>query len=329
MLGRMFNTFSIEVRGVNDLWHRMCPIMIANAEKVVTRNGPAYQLPGPLTITCREPWNRVLEDPARECNHVFHLMEAMWMLAGSNDLPFVEQFNRNMANYSDDGEYLNAAYGHRWRNHWGFDQIEHCIERLRRFPNDRRAVITMWDPQDLIKETKDMACNMQIMPYIRDGKLCMTTTNRSNDMVWGLCGANAVHLTFLQEYIACALGLPMGFWVHMTNNLHFYEQHYELVRSTKVEPNYVWRQFPGRQKLVQDHNTFYREVQELVIEGKQEGFAEPFLEGTIEPVWTSWREWKAGNLEDAAYIASCIEDDMWRPAIMAQYDRMLRKRKQA
>lgn len=326
MLSRMYNTFSIECRGVNDAWHRLCPIMTTMAEKAETRNGIAYQLPGPITITMREPWNRVLEDPVRNCNHIFHIMEAMWMLAGHNDVAFVEQFNHNMLTFSDDGRVFNAAYGHRWRHHWGFDQVEHCIERLRAFPSDRRAVITMWDPTDLLQDTKDMACNMQIMPYIRGGELCMTTTNRSNDLVWGLCGANAVHLSFLHEYIAASLGLPMGCWVHHTNNLHYYEKHKELVSNTKVESNYVWRTFPKRQLLVQDPATFYREVQELV-DGKQEGFEEPFLEDTIEPVWASWREWQAGDTDEAIHIASCIECDMWRPAIVGWYNRALQRRK--
>lgn len=320
--------FHIECRGVNDFWHRMCPVMVAKAKKVDTRNGPAYRYPGPIAVTFREPWCRVLEDRTRNCNHVFHLMEAMWMLAGCNDVDFVKQFNSNIANYSDDGKVFNAAYGHRWRHHWGFDQVEHCINRLHADPYDRRAVITMWDPRDMLKDSKDYACNMQIMPTVNDGKLDFFTTNRSNDLVWGLAGANAVHLSFLQEYMAASLGLEMGEWVHMTNNLHVYEKHWDLVKATKVETNYVWRKFPKNQPLVVDPFTFLCEVRELV-EGKNSDFKEPFLEDTIEPVWSSWIAWKDGDIEQAHYIASCIEDDMWRPEIMDWYKRAELKRKTA
>src|SRR3546814_14070537 len=112
-----------------------------------------------------------------------------------------------MASFSDDGSTFNAAYGHRWRHHFGFDQLETVVDMLSADPNDRRAIITMWDPADLQRTTKDVACNLQIMPRIVGGTLEFTTTNRSNDVIWGLCGANAVHLSFLQEWMAGAHGL--------------------------------------------------------------------------------------------------------------------------
>ena len=33
-------------------------------------------------------------------------------------------------------------------------------------------------------------------------KLCMTVCNRSNDMLWGAYGANVVHMSMLQEFVA-------------------------------------------------------------------------------------------------------------------------------
>jgi hypothetical protein len=35
----------------------------------------------------------------------------------------------------------------------------------------------------------------------------MTVTNRSNDLCWGMLGANYVHFTILQEYLAARLGV--------------------------------------------------------------------------------------------------------------------------
>lgn len=320
-----YDTYTISVRSVNDMWPRLCDWMIRNGIKSESRNGKVLRMPGPTTIIVHEPWIRVLEDRKRECNHVFHLMESMWMLAGSNDVAFVEQFNHNISSYSDDGKVFNAAYGYRWREHFGFDQVEHVIQRLRDNPYDRRAVITMWDPRDMLKDSLDYACNMQVIPFIRDGKLWMTTTNRSNDMVWGLCGANCVHLSYLHEYMARSLGLPMGKWIHITNNLHVYDRHFDLICSTRVPQNYLSIDHPMGQPLVSDPDTFLHEVKELVA-GKQEGFCEPFLEDTIEPVWASWRAYKAGDFEEAIYVASCIEDDAWRPEIMAQYERIQAKR---
>lgn len=54
--------------------------------------------------------------------------------------------------------------------------------------------------------------------------LDMTVTNRSNDIIWGMFGANAVHFSFLQEYIACALGIEVGHYHQMSNNAHIYTE---------------------------------------------------------------------------------------------------------
>ena len=67
----------------------------------------------------------------------------------------------------------------------------------------------MWDAkQDLShrNESKDLPCNTHVYFSIREGFLDMTVCNRSNDLIWGCCGANAVHMSFLQEYVATMWG---------------------------------------------------------------------------------------------------------------------------
>jgi hypothetical protein len=41
-------------------------------------------------------------------------------------------------------------------------------------------------------------------------------------MVWGAYGANAVHFSVLQEFIAAAVGVPVGFYWQVANNFHAY-----------------------------------------------------------------------------------------------------------
>jgi thymidylate synthase len=87
--------------------------------------------------------------------------------------------------------------------------------------------------------SKDVCCNLEAMFSIRevesDGAipphpdwkikerfLDMTVVNRSNDLLWGMLGANYVHFSFLQEYMACRLGVSVGRYHHVTNNCHVY-----------------------------------------------------------------------------------------------------------
>jgi len=50
----------------------------------------------------------------------------------------------------------------------------------------------------------------------------MVVFNRSNDMVWGCYGANAVHFSFLHEFIGRSTGLPLGTYTQVSVNLHAY-----------------------------------------------------------------------------------------------------------
>lgn len=202
-----------------------------------TRNGPAIAYPEPVTTVYLQPVERVLFHAGRDANPVFHLMESIWMLAGRKDVGFLTQFNRRMKDFSDDGVEFNAAYGYRWRKHFGIDQLQEIIELLRREPTTRQAVMQIWDSADLTKSSKDKACNTQIIFDVRQNKLNMTVFNRSNDIWWGAYGANAVHFSFLQEFVAAAVGRNVGVYRQISNNLHLYTELYDAAKYLSCPPD--------------------------------------------------------------------------------------------
>lgn len=187
-----------------------------------SRNGNTLEIMEPVAITYKYPEERVLFDRIRDCNPFFHLFESLWMLAGRRDVEFPQRYNSQISKYSDDGVNFNAAYGYRLRSHFGFDQLESIIFMLKKNPDDRRAVLHLSDPHDLRTNTKDQACNMVITPRMRSGHLDWTVFNRSNDYLWGLAGANAVHMSIIQEYVAGMVGAPVGEYTQITNCLHVY-----------------------------------------------------------------------------------------------------------
>ena len=187
-----------------------------------TRNGPVLAFPEPVILTYTHPRERVLFHRGRDAPHIFHLMESIWLLAGRQDVDFLRQFNQNIGQFSDDGKTFNAAYGYRLREHFGVDQLVKVIEILSRDPGTRQAVLQLWDPADLVKKTLDKACNLEIIFDTRGGLLNMTIFNRSNDIIWGALGANVVHFSVLQEFVACSVGLRVGEYRQVSNNLHLY-----------------------------------------------------------------------------------------------------------
>lgn len=295
--------------GVNDAYVGLRKVIAKYGVERKTRNGWAKALNHPIMVEFGEPAQRILYDKERRANPFFHMVEAIWMLGGANDVASVVEFNSNMATYSDDGESFNAAYGHRWRKHFGFDQLSRIVQMLKDNPDDRRVVLTMWDPRvDLGSTSKDIPCNQQCMFRVVAGRLDMLTTNRSNDLIWGLCGANAFHMSILHEYIAAATGLSMGYWVHVSNNLHVYEQHYPLLTEESIRASYNDIVGSGYQPspVVWEPGLFLRDCEDF-CHGRRQAFKSEFFNGTMVPLMQAWSCYKTKQLPRAKYQAQQIE----------------------
>lgn len=191
-----------------------------------SRAGPVLVAPQPMIIETQVPNERVLFSPKRDANPFFHIAEAIWMLGGRNDAKFLDNFVHDFSErYAEKDGTLHDAYGYRWRHALGFDQLIEVIGRLESNPQDRQCVIQMWDADeqdDLIGKWKSRPCNTNIFLRDNNGRLDLTTCCRSNDMIWGAHGANAVHFSILQEFLASALGLDIGVMYQISNNAHVY-----------------------------------------------------------------------------------------------------------
>jgi len=203
----------------------------------MSRNGPVLISKEPVTTVYTHPMERVIFWPERDANPFLHLYESLWMLSGRNDVAPLLKFAKNYKNYSDDGATIHDSYGYRWRKMFGMDQLRVVADRLKKDPDDRRSVVQMWDAEeDLDSPSKAVPCNM-IITFQRDhrGALDMVVFNRSNDIIWGCYGANVVHFSYLLEYMADAIGCPMGTYTQISVNWHAYLETFEPVRHMTRE----------------------------------------------------------------------------------------------
>lgn len=231
----------ISVRNVNQAFIEGLHVMRAVGSVETSRNGLVRVAPHPVVTAYGSPWERVLFNRVRDANPFFHLAECIWMMGGCNDVRWISQFNSNMGTYSDDGLTFHGAYGHRWREQFGHDQLPEIIRVLRKDPTSRQAVLTMWDPAaDLGAKSKDIPCNTHIYFRVRNGYLDMTVCCRSNDVVWGAYGANAVHFSFLQEWLANMIGVAPGMYYQISNNWHVYERHFPWVVNPPSDETEGW-----------------------------------------------------------------------------------------
>lgn len=319
-----------------------------------SRNGPVRYFQEPVTITYERPTERVLFNTARDANPFFHLFESMWMLAGRNDVDSLARYVSKYRDYSDDGKTLNGAYGYRWRRHliqgnyvndgeW-IDQLEILVNHLKETPNSRRAVLSIWNVEDdllKVNDSLDVCCNISACFAIRDPDsvllagpnhptkkqgerlnpklLDMTVFNRSNDMVWGTCGEDLCHFSFLQEYIAASLDCSVGKYHQVSNNLHVYTEtnsgwHPDKWIEKSDEYSYdkdVKMSIP----LVHSVRQFEIELQEFVdCEDWSRSWDEPFFHEVAAPMMWAHKLHKDGSSSAALVCCKTIVDDAWRIA---------------
>ena len=122
----------INCRNVNDGFIKALDKIEMDHIVLESRAGEVMEFPTPVTTVYKNPTERVLFEELRDANPFFHFMESLWMLAGRNDLAYVEQYNKRMREYSDDGVELHGAYGYRWINVRGqlIKDLRNCVRAV-------------------------------------------------------------------------------------------------------------------------------------------------------------------------------------------------------
>jgi len=172
-----------------------------------------------------------------------------------------------MEAFSDDKVYLRGGYGPRLRYFNGnnvdykvpinsgndilymeTDQIRYVVECFSKDKNTRQAIITLSDPSKdffdkshKFKDTEDRPCT-QTLHFIRSvetGKLNLIVNMRSNDIIWGASAVNIFNFSFMQECIAQIIGLEVGVYFHIVDNLHYYNRHERMIRKLSEVENVI------------------------------------------------------------------------------------------
>lgn len=301
--------YVIQARNANQLLPELMRQLRDRGVERESRNGPVVQLEGPTTLLYHCPLERVVFWRERAANPFFHLMEALWMLVGRDDVAFPASILNRFREFSDDGARLNGAYGRRWRSWFKRDQLAMIAAALTANPNCRRQVLSMWDGAwDLGLQSKDLPCNTHVY-FSRDvaGRLDMTVCNRSNDAVWGAVGANVVQFSVLQEFMAAWIGCPVGRYWQVSNNMHLYlDQHRDLMHqlAEKAFPSHQHRdQDPYERGLVRPYpllagntiHTFLQDVDVLLSEDPTLGMRSVFLRRVALPMLRGFRAFQNGG----------------------------------
>lgn len=243
--------------GINSFLIGASRLLIEESVKRKTRGSLCYELPEPAMFKITNPLAREVTIPERKWFKVLPYAESLWIASGRNDMTYITHYLPRMADFSDDGICMRGGYGPRYRNYNGgrddyricsinvrqqdsVDQLKYVLECFKVDMETRRAVMGFGDPMKdcfdekwELKKSKDIPCTRELhfMKQSCNNKLDLIVRMRSNDLIWGASAVNIFNYTFMQEYVATILGLEIGDYYHIADNLHFYDRHIEMVKK--------------------------------------------------------------------------------------------------
>jgi len=137
---------------------------------------------------------------------------------------------------------LGPIYGWQWRNFGakydsfdkkpignGVDQLKNIVEMLKKDPNDRRMIVSAWNPVDL-KEMALPPCHYCFQIIVIEGKLSLIWNQRSIDSALGL-PFNIAGYALLLHLLAKEAGLKEGRLVGFLADTHIYTNQVEGIRE--------------------------------------------------------------------------------------------------
>ncbi|PRQ23823.1 putative dihydrofolate reductase, Thymidylate synthase [Rosa chinensis] len=190
----------------------------------------------PLLTTKKVFWRGVVE-------------ELLWFLSGSTNAKVLQEKGIRIWDGNASRDYLDSigltgreegdlgpVYGFQWRHFGarytdmhadytgqGFDQLLDVIDKIKNNPDDRRIILSAWNPSDL----KLMAlppCHMFAQFYVAKGELSCQMYQRSADMGLGV-PFNIASYALLTCMIAHVCDLVPGDFVHVLGDAHIYRTH--------------------------------------------------------------------------------------------------------
>lgn len=129
---------------------------------------------------------------------------------------------------------LGRVYGVQWRA-WQapdgqkIDQLAEVIDKLKNNPNDRRLIVSAWNPGEL----SDMAlppCHMMFQFFTADGKLSLHMIQRSCDMFLGV-PFNIASYALLLAMVAQVVDMKPYECILTLNDAHIYHPHFPAVEE--------------------------------------------------------------------------------------------------
>jgi dihydrofolate reductase/thymidylate synthase len=198
----------------------------------------------PLLTTKRTFWRGVAE-------------ELLWFVSGNTNANALAEKDIHIWDGNGSREFLDQrglghrevgdlgpVYGYQWRHFGakyvdmhtdytglGVDQLADCIDKIKNHPEDRRIIMSAWNPADLA-EMALPPCHMFCQFYVDTEKneLSCQMYQRSADMGLGV-PFNIASYALLTHMMAQATGRKPGDFIHTIGDAHVYLNHVDALQE--------------------------------------------------------------------------------------------------
>src|SRR3989344_1788624 len=178
--------------------------------------------------------------------------ELIWFLSGSSDNKELQKLGCHIWDGNADAPYwkpkakfdgdLGRVYGVQWRS-WKspytdmpIDQMKNVIKKLKENPNDRRIIVSAWNPAEI-----DMMalppCHLLFQFFCVDKKLSLMMYQRSCDTFLGV-PFNIASYSLLLHMVAQVTGLEADECILILADAHIYLNHFEQVKEQLLREPY-------------------------------------------------------------------------------------------
>lgn len=219
---------SVDYEDFGTVWFTLLDRIVKYGRPVSPRDQGTKELIG-VRLCVEDMTQNVLVHPDRAPNYRFMVAEWLWIAAGRGDVATIARFNRNIAQFSDNGITFRGAYGPRLNL-----QYEYLFSCLREKQDTRQAVASIWSENPL--PSRDIPCTLTWQLLLRDGKLHGIVTMRSSDIWLGL-PYDFFNFSMLTMGMAGELGAEPGSMTFNLGSSHLYDRDRDKAHQVLHHPD--------------------------------------------------------------------------------------------
>lgn len=204
-----------------------------------------------VALVIENPLSSIYKNEVRSSQYKYISAELLWYFIGDNSISFIKKYAKFWETIQNLDGTANSSYGNlifTRKNGFGYSQYAWAFSSLFSDKDSRQAILHFNLPEHQYTGNKDFVCTMYAIFQIRDNKLNLTVTMRSNDAIWGT-PTDVAFFSVLQSQMLKHLQfkypeLELGTYTHICNSYHLYEHHFEIVEKM-LEKEFIADEIPA------------------------------------------------------------------------------------